>query len=230
MRKASRAALFPPSEPLPQSGRGGSVKPEDYFAAMRYYYECGDFDQCLLTLESDRSHDFTAVKKEIIKKYMAECPAEIKAKHSYAALKFLLYLFIHNEIALFGQACKEFIDNIHADTALKSEARSRLLGEFELILGFTAYNDIKKMAEHYTKSWVLIGQPTAIYDPKLNWTFGSPSVLYLYYRESGRLAEHTRDLIEHMPCYSRLTSGHGSGGEYIMEGERLYHLGDFCRS
>jgi len=205
---------------------GWLQKNGDYFAAMRYYYECGDFDRLLLSLEEDISHDFTAVKKEIIKKYITECPPEIRARHHYAMLKYLLYLFVHNETALFGKTCGEFISQIKADAGLKDEQRNRLLGEFELMLGFTAYNDIKKMADHYEKSWTLIGQPTAIYDPKLNWTFGSPSVLYLYYRESGRLAEHVRDLIAHMPVYNRLTGGHGSGGEYIMEGEWLFNLGD----
>ena len=202
----------------------------DYFAAMRYYYACADFDSCLQALEKDRSHDFTAQKKEVVKKYMAECPTEIRAKHHYTMLKYLLYLFVHNETALFGQTCGEFIRQIEAETKLTVTQRNRLLGEFELILGFTAYNDIKQMADHFAKSWALIGQPTTIYDPKLNWTFGSPSVLYLYYRESGRLAEHTCDLTEHMPDYNRLTGGHGSGGEYIMEGERLYHRGNFAEA
>ena len=200
----------------------------DYFVAMRYYYECDDFDSLLLVLEEDRSHDFTAAKKETVKKYMTECPPRIRARHPYAVLKYLLYLFVHHETALFGQTCGEFVNHIQADAGLKLEQRNRLLGEFELILGFTAYNDIKKMAAHYANSWALLGRPTAVYDPKLNWTFGSPSVLYLYYRESGRLAEHARDLIEYMPGYNRLTGGHGSGGEYIMEGERLFNLGDFA--
>ena len=200
----------------------------DYFTAMRYYYECGEFDQCLLTLEADRSHDFVAGKKEIVKKYLADCPAAIKAKHHYAMLKLLVYLFIHNEIELFGRTCGEFLGNIQADAELKEDLRNRLLGEFEVLLGFATYNDIKKMAAHYARSWSLLGQPTTVYNAKVNWTFGSPSVLYLYYRESGRLAEHVRDLIEHMPCYNRLTGGHGSGGEYVMEGEWLYHLGDFA--
>jgi len=207
---------------------GWLEKNGDYFAAMRYYYNCDDFDHLLLALEEDRSHDFTAVKKEVLKKYMAECPPQIKARHHYAVLKYLLHLFVHNETALFGKTCGDFISHIQADTGLKAELRNRLLGEFELMLGFTAYNDIKKMADHYAKSWTLIGQPTAIYDPKLNWTFGSQSVLYLYYRESGRLAEHARDLIEHMPSYNRLTGGHGSGGEYIMEGERLFNMGNLA--
>lgn len=200
----------------------------DYFAAMRYYYECGDFDQCLRSLEADRSHDFTPAKKEVVKKYMMDCPPAIKARHHYAMLKYLVYLFTYHETSLFDTTCDEFLGNVNADTKLDPTLRNRLLGEFELILGVTAYNDIKKMRAHYVQSWALLGRSTVVYDPKVNWTFGSPSVLYLYYRQSGRLAEHVQDLIENIPHYNRLTGGHGSGGESVMEGERLYHMGDFA--
>ncbi|HWR28995.1 MAG TPA: LuxR C-terminal-related transcriptional regulator [Negativicutes bacterium] len=206
---------------------GWLEKNGEYFTAMRYYYECGDFDSLLLVLEEDRSHDFTAAKKETIKKYMAECPQEAKSRHHYAVLKYMVHLFVHHETALFGKTCGEFISQIKADANLTIEQHNRLLGEFELILGFTAYNDIPKMEAHFANSWALLGQATAVYDPKLNWTFGSPSVLYLYYRESGRMDEHVRDLIKYMPDYNRLTGGHGSGGEHIMEGEWLFNQGDF---
>lgn len=199
----------------------------DYLAARRYFYECGDFDGVLVALEEDRSNDFTATNKESLKKYMAECPWEVKFRHHYALLIFAMHLFVHNEQELFHKTCKDFIENMELDESLKPDLRNRLLGELELLLSFAEFNDLKKMSARHQKAWELLNQPASIYDAGTNWTFGSPSVLTLYYRESGRLAEHIRDFKEAMPHYYRLTNGHGSGAEYAMEAEAYFNQGDF---
>ena len=105
--------------------------------------------------------------------------------------------------------------------------RNRLSGELELLLGFAEFNDLKKMSARHQKAWQLLNQPTSIYDTGINSTFGSPSVLSLYYRESGRLKEHIKDIKEAMPHFNRLTKGHGSGAEYAMEAESCFNQGDF---
>lgn len=199
----------------------------DYFAARRYFYECGDFDGILVALEEDRSNDFTASKKETLKKYMAECPQEVKSRHHYALLVYAMHLFVHNESALFHKTCKEFSENLEMDQDLNPDFRNRLLGELELLLSFAEFNDLKKISGRHQKAWELLNQPATLYDARTNWTFGSPSVLALYYRESGRLAEHINDLKEAMPYYYRLTNGHGSGAEYAMEAEAYFNQGDF---
>ncbi len=58
----------------------------DYSSARRYYYKCGDFDGILLALEEDRFNDCTTSEMELLKKYMAECPKEVKARHHHASL------------------------------------------------------------------------------------------------------------------------------------------------
>ncbi len=199
----------------------------DYPSARRYYYECGDFDGILLALEADRSNDYTALNKELLTKYMAECPEEIKSRHHYALLIYAMYLFVHKELELFHKTCDELRVNIERDKGLDPGMRNRLLGEYELLLSFAEFNDLKKMSVRHQKAWQLLNQPTSIYDTGMNWTFGSPSVLSLYYRESGRLEEHIRDLKKAMPHFNRLTKGHGSGAEYVMEAESCFNQGDF---
>ncbi len=203
------------------------LKTGDYFAARRYFYECGDFDNILVAVKEDHSSDYTAENKELLKKYLEECPNEVKARHHNAILKYALHLFVYNEMALYNKTCGEFSNNLKADASLDASLRGRLSGDFELLLSFAAYNDIKKMSAHQYKAWKILGQPTSLYDARKSWTFGSPSVLYLYYRESGRLAEHTQDLRKVMTYYTRLTNGHGSGAEYIMKAEMHFNAGDF---
>ena len=130
-------------------------------------------------------------------------------------------------LELFGKVCGEFIHNVNADEGIIEDFRKELLGEYELLMSFTAYNDINKMSEHHKNACKLLTRPTSIYDTNNSWTFGSPSVLYLFYRESGKLSRHVKDIIEAMPYYYQLTDGHGSGAEYVMEAERYFNAGDF---
>ena len=54
-------------------------------------------------LEEDRTNSFTDENKEILKEHMAECPPEVKARHPYALLKYMMHLFVHNEGELFAE-------------------------------------------------------------------------------------------------------------------------------
>ncbi len=203
------------------------LKSGDYIAARHYFYQCGDFDKVLLALEADRTNSFTNENKEILKEHMAKCPMEVKVRHPYAILKYMMHLFVHNEGELFNKVCQEFSSNVTTDAGLNDDLRNRLLGELEFMLSFTAYNNLKKMTAHHRKAWELMNQPTSIMNNKANWTFGSPSVLYMFYRESGKLEEHANDLKENLHYYYDLTNGQGSGAEYVMEAERHFTLGDF---
>ncbi|MBP1764201.1 MAG: ATP-dependent transcriptional regulator, partial [Firmicutes bacterium] len=202
----------------------------DYLAALYYFYECRDFDNILLTLEKNRSASFVGGNTKLIIKYLEECPETVKEKHPFALLIYAFYLFIYNEAELFGKTCREFSRVMATAESLNYDLRKRLLGEFELLLSFTNYNDIKKMSEHQRKACELLDSPTTIYNTEKNWTFGSPSVLYMFYRESGKLEEHISDLTKSFPYYHRLAGGHGSGGEYVMEAERYFNMGEFANA
>ncbi len=199
----------------------------DFSKARKYCFLAGDFDGLLTALEEDDVNDYSSYDKDLLKSYMAACPEEVKARHPYAPLIYAMHLFVHKELALFHNVCEEVSHNMNADTGMAPDLRNRLLGELELLLSFAEFNDLKKMSEHHKKAWELLNQPTSIYNTGTNWTFGSPSVLSLYYRESGMLQEHIQDIKEGLPYYYRLTNGHGSGAEYAMEAESLFNQGDF---
>lgn len=106
-------------------------------------------------------------------------------------------------------------------------------GEMELLLAFTQYNDIVAMSEHHKKAAMFFqrqgtgGSRLFGQDP---WTLGSPSVLYMYYRESGTLKETMAEMHECLPHYSRLTGMHGAGAEDVMLAEAQYNSGEFDSS
>ena len=200
---------------------------ENYFLARRYFYECRDFDGILISIEHDKSNDYSTGNKELLKKYIRECPDEIKVRHHYALLIFAMHLFVSKELKQFEEICRELSANIKNDENLNDENRKLLLGELEFLLSFSEFNDLKKMSKRHQKAWKLLKQPISVHHTRSKWAFGIPSVLSLYYRESGKLDEHIKDLKEGMTYYYLLTDGHGSGAEYIMEAESYFNKGDF---
>jgi DNA-binding CsgD family transcriptional regulator len=51
------------------------------------------------------------------------------------------------------------------------------------------------------------------------WTFGNPSVLFMYHSVPGRLDEELSDMKEGCGYYFALTNGHGLGGDDLMKAE-----------
>ena len=202
-------------------------KTGNYREAMHYYFLCKDFDKLLLALEEEKSKRMNVeYNKELLIKYIEECPDEVKAKHPFALLIFAIRLFVLNEIVLFGKVCGEFIHNLQMDVSINDDFNKRLLGEYELLMSFTGYNDITKMLEHHKKAGNLLSEASSLICSNSSWTFGSPSVLYMLYREPGKLERNVQDLIVALPYYYKLTDGNGNGAEYVMEAERYFNIGD----
>ena len=59
------------------------------------------------------------------------------------------------------------------------------------------------------------------------WTFGSPSVLMMFYRAPGELQSELAEMDDCMPHYYKITEGHGQGAEKIMRAEADYLQGRF---
>jgi LuxR family maltose regulon positive regulatory protein len=203
------------------------LKTADYLTAMNYFYFGGDFDALLDTFEKARSKNINSEHQELLIRYLEDCPKEIRSRHHLALLIYAIRLFTFNKKDLFQKTCAEVFENIQTDRKLEPKSQNQLLGEFELIISFTKYNDIKAMSVHHQKAAHLMSEPTAVIDANGIWTFGSPSILYLFYRESGRLEQHVSDMIAAMPYYYKLTHSHGNGAEYVMQAECYYYRGDF---
>lgn len=198
----------------------------EYSQAMDCFYRAADFDSLLTAVEVDKGNSITNEHKDRVIRYFNECPAEIKLGHPWACLIYAMNLFLFNELELFTQQCEKLAGYIEALPAAEP-AKARLAGELELLCGFSKYNSITGMSQHHQRAGELLKGPSVFIDRNGSWTFGSPSVLYMFYRESGQLEQEVAEIVAAMPHYYRLTAGHGSGAEAVMQAEWYYHTGDF---
>lgn len=200
----------------------------NYNLSQHYNYLNKDFDSIYATIEAERYKSVNyAYKKEMLVTIFRECPKTIKKKYPVAVLMISFELYTYNELAYFEQACGEFLEYLHETVDMDEEERNHLLGEFELLMSFTVYNDIRKMSVHHLKACELMKKTSFLLPREGIWTFGSPSILYMFYRESGKFDEALEAMFEALPHYSRATNGNANGGEYGMKAEGYLYRGDF---
>lgn len=199
----------------------------DYINAMDYFYQAADFDSLFSALEADKGNAIDNAHKERLIRYFTECPRQIKREHPWACLIYAINLFSFNEIGLFEEQCAEIAEYIDQLSEKEEPMKEQLAGELELLRSFSQYNHIQRMSEYHQKAASLLKGTSKFMDRNSSWTFGAPSVLYMFYRKSGELEQEVKDMFKAMPHYYRLTDGHGSGAENVMQAERYYHIGDF---
>ncbi len=203
------------------------LKNGNYVQAMENSYMASDFENMLCALEADKGHSIHNEQQEIFIRYFEECPKQLRQSHPIAMLIYAICLFSFNEMERFDQTCREFEELVQNSDRFEKDRICELNGEFELLLSFTKYNNIQKMYQHINKAAMLLKQPAQFLDTKSSWTFGSPSVLYMFYREPGSMKEELKNLKDAIQVYKKLTNGHGTGCESIMEAEYYFNRGDF---
>ncbi len=196
----------------------------DYIDAMEFFYQAGDFDQLMLAFELDNGSTNIGHKEKMIQ-YFTDCPEETRGKHPTACLIYARKLFVLQERQRYAEVCQKA--GVYIGKIDDEKTRNHLLGELELIKSFAKYNDLSAMVEHQAKAYALIDGPSKLFGHKNFFTFGSPSVLYMFYRQSGMAEQTVNCLTEFMPRYGLITSGHGAGAEYVLQAEWHFHRGDF---
>ncbi len=201
---------------------GGDLAEQDgdRINTLRFYYHSGAWERLLaLPLTSYEIADVVdETTGPMILDIIENTPFELKRKYPAAMvpLAFTLFFLHENEKLL---AFKEEIHRAIMESQLPEDRQRALAGEMELLLSFLEYNRIDAMSSRHRQALELLGGPATLINVKSTWTFGSPSVLYMFYRESGQLDRELAQMDECMPVYYELTNGHGNGAEFIMRAE-----------
>ena len=202
--------------------QGGELAEQerDRLNTLRFYYSADAWERILnMPLNSYELADvMRAELHPIVLDILDKTPIEIKLRHPRAILSIAFCLFIIGETKKLMEIREDILDIIR-NGVLSPEERCSLEGEYELLISFLEYNRISDMSKHHKRALKLLGGPAKLISPKSIWTFGSPSVFYLYWREVGKLDEELQEMDTCMPIYYQLSNGHGSGSELVMRAE-----------
>ena len=196
-----------------------------YLHALGAYGRSGNSDAALTIIEKDAGNLLSALHPEELLERLNTCPEEVLTRHPTAILVLMRRLFTWRQIPKMLQL-KALLERAIAESPdMPEEERGNLLGECDLIMSFLMYNDITKMSELHRSASRQMSRPAVTIQAGSSWTFGSPSVLMMYYRAPGELQKETREMHECMPHYYRITNGHGLGAELVMDAEASFMQG-----
>ena len=196
-----------------------------YLHALGAYGRSGNSDAALTIIEKDAGNLLSALHPEELLERLNACQEEVLTRHPTAILVLMRRLFTWRQIPKMLQL-KALLERAIAESPdMPEEERGNLLGECDLIMSFLMYNDITKMSELHRSASRQMSRPAVTIQAGSSWTFGSPSVLMMYYRAPGELQKETHEMHECMPHYYRITNGHGLGAELVMDAEASFMQG-----
>lgn len=196
-----------------------------YLHALSAYRMSVNNDAALTIIEKDAGNLLSALHPEELLERLNACPEEVLTRHPTAILVLMRRLFTWRQIPKMLQLKALLERAIAESTDMPEEERGNLLGECDLIMSFLMYNDITKMSELHRSASRQMSRPAVTIQAGSSWTFGSPSVLMMYYRAPGELQKETHEMHECMPHYYRITNGHGLGAELVMDAEASFMQG-----
>ena len=196
-----------------------------YLHALGAYGKSGNSDAALTIIEKDAGNLLSALHPEELLERLNACPEEVLMRHPTAILVLMRRLFTWRQIPKMLQLKALLERAIAESTDMPEEERGNLLGECDLIMSFLMYNDITKMSQLHRSASRQMSRPAVTIQAGSSWTFGSPSVLMMYYRAPGELQKETHEMHECMPHYYRITNGHGLGAELVMDAEASFMQG-----
>ena len=196
-----------------------------YLHALSAYRRSGNSDAALTIIEKDAGNLLSALHPEELLERLNACTEEVLTRHPTAILVLMRRLFTWRQIPKMLQL-KVLLEQAIAESPdMPEEERGNLLGECDLIMSFLMYNDITKMSQLHRSASRQMSRPAVTIQAGSSWTFGSPSVLMMYYRAPGELQKETHEMHECMPHYYRITNGHGLGAELVMDAEASFMQG-----
>ena len=198
-----------------------------YLHAIAAYQKSENYDALLRVIRSDAGILLASLKPEVVLDALDKCPAETLKAYPFAILVLMRRMFTWRQIPKMLELKALLLSAIEEHPELSEEERGDLLGECDLILSFLCYNDISAMSRLHRSASAQMSRPAISIQSSGGWTFGSPSVLMMFYRAPGALESALAEMDECMPHYYKVTNHHGQGAETIMRAEALFCQGRF---
>ena len=163
---------------------------------LRFYYKAREFERiyALPMTSYDLADILDDTTEPMILDLLTETPKEIQYAHPRTLIPMAFSLFFMGRNETLVQMVPEMREVIEKSKLSQKEKKS-LQGEIELLLSFLEYNRIDAMSARHRKALELIGGPATLISLKSTWTFGSPSVWFLFWRHCGKWISVCRSTI-----------------------------------
>ena len=198
-----------------------------YLHALKFYCLAKNYDAALRVIQRDAGILLTSLGAQQVLDFIAHCPVETLKEHPLSLLVLMRSMFTWRQIPKMLELKELLLAAITEHPDWPESERGDLLGECDLIMSFLMYNDISAMSRLHRSASAQMSRPAVSIQSSGGWTFGSPSVLMMFYRAPGELESELAEMDECMPHYYKITGNHGQGAETIMHAEAAFMQGRF---
>ena len=198
-----------------------------YLHAIASYRRSGNYDALLRVIQKDAGILLSSLDPQVVLSDIEACPAAVLKAHPLSILVLMRSMFNWRNIPKMLELKELLLTAIREQPELSEEERGNLLGECDLIMSFLCYNDISAMSRLHRSASSQMSRLAISIQNSGGWTFGSPSVLMMFYRAPGELQNELAEMDECMPHYYKVTGNHGQGAEIIMRAEASFMQGRF---
>ncbi len=198
-----------------------------YLHALAAYRRSENYAALLRVVRMDAGILLASLDPKTVLEVLDVCPTETLKANPFALLVLMRRMFTWRQIPKMMELKTLLLTAIEEHPELAERERGNLLGECDLIMSFLCYNDISAMSRLHRSASAQMSRPAISIQNSGGWTFGSPSVLMMFYRAPGELESELSKMDECMPHYYRITGNHGQGAEKIMRAEAAFMQGRF---
>lgn len=204
----------------------------DYIQAAYFYARMNDY-KSLMALPYQADDRVQLVRMEegmMIEKLLEEPWRSWFKEYPELLLSLTLELYIQGNLILHKKYMEMAMEVMRMEGKYEYHRCEHLKGEFALMKSFLCYNDIEEMCKCHKEAYRHLHGATKLYSLNTSWTFGAPSIVYMFWKEKGNLQKEFENLRNGMPTYYLLSNGNGSGAEYAMQGEIFLLSGQLKRA
>ncbi len=158
-----------------------------------------------------------------------ETAAAMLFAYPVTGLQFILVGLLHGDDEFSALALRR-LNQMEAHYQNRPELAAgrctRIRAEIMILRKFTVFNHADQAAELNDRILALLdGRQSYIIHRENEYTFGSPNLLYMYFRDPGRFRETAKLMIEKFPVYAQYTDGCGTGTDYLVRAEYSLETG-----
>ena len=200
-------------------------------AAYGHLYRAGNVERILAHLDDPDHINVLLNKVEGFHEMFSHTPEELMVRYPLAYLQFILFSILTGDKGTVAD-CTDRLDRLkeayEVMEGLDDDYRSRIIAETLIIKKLTMFNFLEASGSLNDEILRLLrGRQSYIILRESKFTFGSPHLLYLYFRDPGTFKHTARLVAEIMTTYATYTDGCGTGSEYLTLAEYALETGDW---
>ncbi len=207
------------------------LEKNEFTAAYVCFNSAGDVERILSHLNDPENIRNELTDFEGSFEMFDKIPHALLCKYPLAYLQHILLSIVKGDRDT-AVSCSQKLDNlreVYENTdEIDEDYRNRILAEIIIFKRFTSFNVIRPSVENNNEIVRLLsGRQSYIMRRENEFTFGSPHLLYVYFREQGTFWQISQLAVDRFTAYAKFADGCGTGSEYLIPAEYALETGDW---